>query len=55
MSTQTAEYSDMVKRHVNEMHALRKAQLVEQTELMRKLIEQSHKMQIAGLKNKLET
>ncbi len=51
---QTIEWSDLVKRHFEEEHQLRKSQLREEWDLIPRLLEEAHKLQMQGLKQKLE-
>ena len=54
MQSQTSEYSSMVKKHTNEMHMMRKQHLVDRTDLLRRLLLDAHKDQVASLKERNE-
>ncbi|KHJ94135.1 Phosphatidylinositol-specific phospholipase C, Y domain protein [Oesophagostomum dentatum] len=54
VNVQTDEWSAMMRRHETEEFELRKAQLREQTETLRKLLLEAQKAQMQGLKLRLE-
>ncbi|VDM55955.1 unnamed protein product [Angiostrongylus costaricensis] len=55
VTVQTDEWSAMMRRHEIEEFELRKAQLREQTEILRKLLLEAQKVQMHGLKLRLES
>ncbi|KAJ1359730.1 1-phosphatidylinositol 4,5-bisphosphate phosphodiesterase beta egl-8 [Parelaphostrongylus tenuis] len=55
VTVQTDEWSAMMRRHEAEEFELRKAQLREQTEILRKLLLEAQKAQMHGLKLRLES
>ncbi len=55
VSTQTDEWSTMMRRHEHEEYELRKAHLREEYDLLRKLLAEAHKQQMIALKLRLET
>uniref|UniRef100_A0A0K0CT27 Phosphoinositide phospholipase C n=1 Tax=Angiostrongylus cantonensis TaxID=6313 RepID=A0A0K0CT27_ANGCA len=55
VTVQTDEWSAMMRRHETEEFELRKAQLREQTEILRKLLLEAQKVQMHGLKLRLES
>lgn len=55
VSDQTDEWSTMVRRHESEEFELRKAHIREEYDLLKKLMGDAQKSQMAGLKARLET
>ncbi|CAJ0589563.1 unnamed protein product [Cylicocyclus nassatus] len=55
VNVQTDEWSAMMRRHEAEEFELRKSQLREETEMLRKLLLEAQKVQMQGLKLRLET
>lgn len=53
--TQTTEWSDLVRKQQEEEHVLRRVQIREEWDLLRKLMVEAQKLQMVMLRSRLDT